>query len=153
MTHDPTDRSQPSLSEGWLTAARALIGVDQPEASWAGPDALTLLEGICAHVLRRLAPAIGPVASRALLRRALVLTRTAYPVFGHASLREGPPYLSGLAELAALPRAEAILAAEAFLTHLGEHLGRVVGEALALRLLGPLPKGPRWPDTFEGDGS
>ncbi len=124
-----------------LRIARVLLEPKAEEAQGT-PDAA--LEHACGLLYSRLSPWIGRDGCTRLLRRALVLSADTHPSLTGGTVSDADPHLGGLSGLSEAPAGRE--AAEAFLATVFCDLGRLVGDAVAVRVILP-----ETPDLWELD--
>ena len=134
-----------------IQAARALLD-EEGRGDQSTADVVMSLNRACATLYARLAPWIGADGCTRLISRAIALAAVAHPALTGATVSADPPHLEGIDEMSKLSAGKSRAAAETFVACVFEHLGRLVGEAVALRVL--LPETPEhWGIApVDGDG-
>lgn len=129
----PTSEAVASLRPACLGIAQALL--DEQRGASSPTEAA---ERVCVVLHLRLEPWIGADACTRLLRRALNRAAAGRPALAAASIEPAPPHLVGWASvLTDMPPDDAREFLLAFLALAFDQLGRVVGDAVAARLLLP----------------
>jgi hypothetical protein len=92
----------------------------------------------CDHLYRELSRWVGPDGCHALFTRALAQAQTEYPALGQIQLRaRSEPYVDGVAEtIMAHGDAATAEAVESMLVRLVDLLGRLIGDDMAMKLIG-----------------
>jgi len=129
------NESIPTRPRGVLVA-RALL-LEQGHAAEVAQDVRDALEGACLRLHQRLDPWIGADGCTRVFHRALLITAESHPALANAGAQSEAPHIVGLAGLASQPLETAQAAAEALLAFIVQHLGRMVGDDVAVRLLLP----------------
>lgn len=133
------------------TSARAAAALLAEQGVGVATDERgVVLERACVAIHRRLAPWIGADGCTRLLVRALTLAAERHTVLRDITIMMAPPYLVDVDAFARASPAVARQAAEAFIGSVFDDLGRLVGDAVALRIV--LPESPESWGTSRSDG-
>lgn len=130
----------PPLRPECIRAARALLDEPPLIALASGAEVVGAVERASERLVTRLSPWIGIDGCTTLLTRALSRAAVAHPAFAGATIRDASPHFDGLGGLARQSPDDARAAAEEFLGAAFDHLGRLIGDAVAVRLV--LPESP-----------
>lgn len=128
--HEPVSAIRP----GCARAARALLA-DQIGTPADAPELRRRVDALAGFLHQRLGVWIGTDGCAVLLRRAWSRAALDHPVLTRLVLRGAPPYVDWPA--AELAMADVVAAVDAVLVHAFDHLGRLVGDEVAARLLLP----------------